>query len=204
MYCRPTSLTSWAAMTDELGNVPPSHDTAEGRQGPSVLAAGPVRPRRPQDRPANRRAPRRTQCGRARAGAGAGSRDHRGAGAARPLPVDDVDAIPVQLKRMRLERGRTLGDVWLGWTLWRAPRLDELLARLLPEGREAVPWHTMAVVLVLARLSEPSSELHIAETWYRDTALVRGRGEGAPEGRQGQAGVGCRQAEGGRQVQGTG
>jgi hypothetical protein len=28
----------------------------------------------------------------------------------------------------------------------------------------------MAAVLVLARLCEPSSELHIAETWYRGTA----------------------------------
>ncbi|MBI3893153.1 MAG: IS1634 family transposase, partial [Candidatus Wallbacteria bacterium] len=81
------------------------------------------------------------------------------------------EAIPVRLKRIRVERGRTFGDVWLGWTLWRALRLDEVLARLVPEGREAVPWATMAAVLVLARLSEPSSELHIAETWYRGTAL---------------------------------
>jgi len=29
----------------------------------------------------------------------------------------------------------------------------------------------MAAVLVLARLCEPSSELHIAEDWYRRTAL---------------------------------
>ena len=86
--------------------------------------------------------------------------------------VDPADnAIPVQLKRIRLERGRSFGDVWLGWTLWRALKLDEVLARLVPEGREAVPWATMAAVLVLARLSEPSSELHIAETWYRGTAL---------------------------------
>jgi len=81
------------------------------------------------------------------------------------------EAIPVSLKRIRLERGRTFGDVWLGWTLWRALRLDEVLARLLPDGRETVPWATMAAVLVLARLCEPSSELHIAEAWYRGTAL---------------------------------
>ncbi len=29
----------------------------------------------------------------------------------------------------------------------------------------------MATVLVLARACEPSSELHIAEDWYRRTAL---------------------------------
>ena len=86
-------------------------------------------------------------------------------------PSEAAEAIPVQLKRIRVERGRTFGDVWLGWTLWRALRLDEWLARLLPEGREAVPWATMAAVLVLARLCEPSSELHIAEDWYRQTAL---------------------------------
>ena len=44
------------------------------------------------------------------------------------------DAIPVRLKRIRLERGRTFGDVWLGWTLWRALKLDEVLARLVPKG----------------------------------------------------------------------
>jgi len=81
------------------------------------------------------------------------------------------DLIPVRLKRLRLERGRAFGDVWRGWTLWRALKLDDVLERLLPEGREAVPWAMMAAVLVLARLCEPSSELHIAETWYRGTAL---------------------------------
>ncbi len=50
-------------------------------------------------------------------------------------------------------------------------RLDTLLERLQPPGREDVSWATMAAVLVLARLCEPSSELHIAEDWYRRTAL---------------------------------
>src|SRR5207247_3248498 len=35
----------------------------------------------------------------------------------------------------------------------------------------AVPWAVMAAVLVIARVCEPSSELHIAEDWYRRTAL---------------------------------
>ncbi len=86
-------------------------------------------------------------------------------------PGDPDQAIPIRLKRIRLERGRTFGDVWLGWTLWRALLFDEWLERRLPEGREAVPWATMAAVLVLARLCEPSSELHVAEDWYRRTAL---------------------------------
>ncbi len=86
-------------------------------------------------------------------------------------PAEGGEAIPVRLDRVRLERARTFGDVWLGWTLWRALRLDALLEQLLPTGRETVPWATMAAVLVLARLCEPASEWPIAETWYRQTAL---------------------------------
>jgi transposase len=77
----------------------------------------------------------------------------------------------VRLDRVRVERGRSFGDVWLGWQLWRALRLDELCEELLPRGRERVAWSTMAAVLVIARLCEPSSELHIAEDWYRRTSL---------------------------------
>ncbi len=86
-------------------------------------------------------------------------------------PDPTAEAVPVRLDRVRVERGRTFGDVWLGWTLWRALQFDLLLEHRLPAGREAIPWATMAAVLVLARLCEPASELHLAETWYRQTAL---------------------------------
>ena len=49
--------------------------------------------------------------------------------------------------------------------------LEELCERLLPVGKERIAWSKMAAVLVAARLCEPSSELHIAEDWYRRTAL---------------------------------
>lgn len=79
--------------------------------------------------------------------------------------------VAVRLDRVRLERGRSFGDVWLGWKLWRALRLDEVCVERMAEGREAVPWSSMAAILMIARLCEPSSELHIAEDWYRRTAL---------------------------------
>ncbi len=80
-------------------------------------------------------------------------------------------SVEVRLDRIRLERARGFGDVWLGWTLWRALGLDALCMQLMPPGREQVPWASMAAVLTIARLCEPSSELHIAEDWYRRTAL---------------------------------
>jgi transposase len=87
---------------------------------------------------------------------------------ARPGPER---SIAVRLDRVRLERTRRFGDVWLSWTLWRALGLDRLCAELMPVGRADVPWPTVAAVLVMSRLCEPSSELHIAEDFYRTTAL---------------------------------
>jgi hypothetical protein len=86
---------------------------------------------------------------------------------------DDLpaDPIPLDLRALRLERGRRFGDVWLAHRLWQALGFDRLLEELLPRGREHVAWSTMAAVLVIARLCEPSSELHIAEDWFRRTAL---------------------------------
>jgi len=97
-----------------------------------------------------------------------------GGRAHQPGLFDEVQAeerVTVRLGDVRVERGRRFGDVWLGWTLWRAVKLEELMDRLLPAGREEVRWNTIASVLVLARLCEPSSELHIAEDWFRQTAL---------------------------------
>jgi hypothetical protein len=79
--------------------------------------------------------------------------------------------VTVRVDQVRLERSRAFGAVWLGWQLWRALELEVVCARLLPAGREAVAWAEMAAILVLARLCEPASELHIAEQWYRATAL---------------------------------
>ncbi len=79
--------------------------------------------------------------------------------------------VPVRLKGVRVERSRQFGDVYLALALWRGTGLAELCEKLLPCGKEAVPWSSMAAVLVAARLCEPSSELHIAEDWYRRTAL---------------------------------
>lgn len=87
---------------------------------------------------------------------------------------EDRRALPVTRVRtseVRVERGRAFGDVWLGWILWKALELDTFCERILPRGRVRVSWSDVAMILVLARLCEPSSELHIAEDWYRRTAL---------------------------------
>jgi len=90
-----------------------------------------------------------------------------------PVPENSADDGPVlvQLNGVRLERLRDFGDVWLALGLWRMLGLDRLLQELMTEGREEVAWSVVAAILVLARFCEPSSELHIETTWYRNTAL---------------------------------
>ena len=79
--------------------------------------------------------------------------------------------MPVRLKGVRVERSRQFGDVYLALALWRALGACRSVRRSSAVGQGAVPWAKMAAVLVAARLCEPSSELHIAEDWYRRTAL---------------------------------
>jgi transposase len=81
------------------------------------------------------------------------------------------ESFAVQLDGIHVERNRSFGNVWLGHLLWRALRFDELFGELLPRRHEAVSWADLIEILVIGRLCEPSSELHVAEQWYRTTAL---------------------------------
>jgi transposase len=83
----------------------------------------------------------------------------------------DEEPVLVKLRGVRLERLRDFGDVWMALGLWRLLELDTLLEKRAPGGREEVPWPVVAAILTVARLCEPSSELHIENTWYRRTAL---------------------------------
>ena len=112
--------------------------------------------------------------GRARAAALARSiSGHAGGYSQRKLFEGDEPsaAVAVKLDQVRLERSRSFGAVWLGWLLWQALKFDELCSALMPRGREAVSWADVIAILVIGRLCEPSSELHVAERWYRTTAL---------------------------------
>jgi transposase len=84
---------------------------------------------------------------------------------------EPTGSVAIKLDRVRLERSRSFGAVWLGWFLWRALKLDEVLGELLSPSRETVSWAQVIAILVIGRLCEPSSELHVAERWYRTTAL---------------------------------
>ena len=84
-----------------------------------------------------------------------------------PVP----ETIEVRVCGARVERTRDFGNVYLALTLWRALELDQLLERIMPDGQGKVSWHIVATILSLARFCKPSSELHIADTWYQRTSL---------------------------------
>lgn len=90
-------------------------------------------------------------------------------------PPTNAESIPdvatILPKQVRLENLRDFGDIWLSLGLWRLLEFDVLLEKLLPTGREDVPWALVATILVLARFARPQSELHIEQMWYRSTAL---------------------------------
>ncbi len=78
----------------------------------------------------------------------------------------------VDVHRVRVERVRQFGRVYLALALWRRLRLHELLPKLLPAGEEAVGWDVVACLLTSARFCGQPSELAVAERWYAATALA--------------------------------
>ena len=86
-------------------------------------------------------------------------------------PVPPPRWVEVNASAVRVENCRQFGGPWLALELIRRLGLDEFFEQVMPRGQESVPWSVSALLLVIARLCEPSSELYIAEQWYAKTAL---------------------------------
>jgi len=87
------------------------------------------------------------------------------------FPEPEPEWIEVDASAVRVENCRQFGGPWLALELIKRLGLDRFFRETIPSGREDVPWSVMALVLVIARLCEPSSELSIAENFSRKTAL---------------------------------
>ena len=79
--------------------------------------------------------------------------------------------VEVNAAAVRVENKHSFGGPWLALEIVRRLQLDEFLKDVLARGREQVAWWRSALILVVARLCHPSSELHTAEQWYPKTAL---------------------------------
>ena len=77
----------------------------------------------------------------------------------------------IDVNSITVENTRAFGGAWLATQIIRKIGLKSQLDQLMPVGREDVPWSMMSLVLVIARLLDPSSELHIAEHVFEQSAL---------------------------------
>ena len=79
--------------------------------------------------------------------------------------------VEVDTANVRVENQLDFGGPWLATELIRTLHLDKLFESVMPPGEEDIPWAKMASVLAICRLCNPSSELFIAEHYYRSTAM---------------------------------
>lgn len=79
--------------------------------------------------------------------------------------------VEVNAAGVRVENLRQFGGPWIALHLIRTLQLDTFLSNAIPEGRELVGWDVSSLILIIARLLKPASELFTAEQWYPKTAL---------------------------------
>ena len=93
-----------------------------------------------------------------------------------PTDIDDEESVSprwveVDAARVRVENCQQFGGPWLALEVVKYLKLDEFLRTVIPSGREHVAWWRSALILVVARLCDPSSELYVAEQWYPKSAM---------------------------------
>lgn len=79
--------------------------------------------------------------------------------------------VRVNTNAVRVENSRAFGGPWLALQLIQQLKLDEFLNKYLPKGKEHIQWSLTSMILVIARLLDPSSELYVSEQWYPKTSL---------------------------------
>lgn len=89
---------------------------------------------------------------------------------------DDEKSVPpqwveVDASGVRVENCRQFGGPWLALQVIHRLQLDAFLKSVIRSGREHVSWWRSALILVVARLCRPSSELYVAEQWYPKSAM---------------------------------
>lgn len=84
---------------------------------------------------------------------------------------DDPDIVRINLKSVGWANPRQFGDVWLALWLWRFLKLDEILDRHVPQGKETIRPADIVALEVINRLCKPCSEFALAEHWYASTGL---------------------------------
>jgi transposase len=84
---------------------------------------------------------------------------------------DDPNVARIDLNSVGWANPRRFGNVWLGLWLWRHLKLDEIVDRHVPQGKETIRPADIVAIEVINRLCAPCSEFALAEHWYASTGL---------------------------------
>jgi len=79
--------------------------------------------------------------------------------------------VEINANGVRVENEKAFGGPWLALELVKLLGLDDFLKQHFLPGEEHVSWSFVSLILIICRLLNPSSELHIAEHFYKSTAL---------------------------------
>jgi len=86
-------------------------------------------------------------------------------------PADPPVWAQVDLSRVRVERVRDFGKVYVALALWRRLGLHTFFSEQIRQGREEIDWATVGCILGIGRFCDQGSELALGERWYAHTAL---------------------------------
>ena len=87
---------------------------------------------------------------------------------------DDPDVVRIRLKSVGWTNPRRFGDVWLGLWLWQYLKLDEIVDRHVPQGKETIRPADVVAIEVINRLCAAVQRVRPGR------ALVRFDGPGRP------------------------
>lgn len=79
--------------------------------------------------------------------------------------------VEIDTHRVRTERHREFGAVWLGLKLYELVGLEQYFCEAFERGKEKIDWPTVIKILVISRFYAPCSELHIADHVYEKSAF---------------------------------
>jgi len=83
----------------------------------------------------------------------------------------DVDAIPIRLSEMKLEKPRSFGDCWLGCEIWDELGLDKFWSCRIDAAGSPVAYSKVLKLLAVNRMIKPGSEFYVHHHWFDQSAM---------------------------------
>lgn len=84
---------------------------------------------------------------------------------------ENIDAIPLRLSGMKLQKPRAFGDCWLGCEIFDQLGLDTFWSSRIDTSKSPVPYSKVLKLLTVNRLIRPGSEFYVHHHWFDKTAM---------------------------------